>query len=458
MERPDEQRLSWLFLYNKKATISGLVFLFLTFTALSLVDRFYFAADYYSKLPTPTATPFGWDSCFRLLFLPLANLLAIGLLCRYKGKSSNYLSWVSSVILLLTMLSLVFSGVTQTYYSANDYTWEVVALIVFTFTMFGMPFRVSFFISFIMMLSGLAFLLFDKVEQRVVIYNTTFLLSIWFAMIVGALRKAELRRENYKTVNLLHNYTLELDAKAKELSQKNQELQQFAYASSHDLQEPLRTISSFVAILERRLSGQLTDDLKTYMGYIQKSTERMKHLIQAILEYSHIGRNLKLEAVNCQELLELIVDDLNYSITNAGAAIHFVNMPTISCYKTEFSMLMQNLIGNAIKFRKQGVAPVVSITYTDEGEAHHFTVTDNGIGIEVKHLEKVFALFGRLHTKDEYEGAGIGLAHCRKIVEIHGGNIWVESQPGTGSNFHFTISKKLNQIANETNAQLHHAH
>jgi signal transduction histidine kinase len=446
LQKPDEQLLSWLFPYSKKATLSGLVFLFITFTALSLVDRCYFAAEYYAGLPHPIPTPFGFDSFFRLVFVPLFNLGAIAYVHWWHNDSNKRLTNTSVIVLLLTMASLVLTGLVHEYYSANDYTYEVEALIVYTMTMFGLPFRTSFLVSMLMFASGLAFLVWDRVEEKVFIYNMTFMSAIWVAMIVGAYRKSELRRENFKAFTLVRNSAIELDAKARELSQRNHELQQFAYASSHDLQEPLRTISNFVAILEKRLANQISGDLKTYLGFISKSTERMKHLIHAILEYSHIGRNVQLAQISCDEALRQVMADLDYAITQSNASIQVGKLPNITAYSTEFSMLMQNLLGNAIKFSKKDVPPIIKISVKEMENEYRFSVADNGIGMEPKHAERVFDLFGRLHTKDEYEGTGIGLAHCKKIVDLHGGRIWVESLPGKGSTFYFMISKSLNTI------------
>ncbi len=441
--KPDEQRLAWLYPHNRKATLSGLAFVFLTFTALSLVDRCFFAAEYYSKLPVPARPPFEWDSCFRLVFVPIVNLGVIIYVLRFHRGSTKQLTNAASFVLLTTMCSLVITGVVQDYYSANDYTWEVVALIVFTMTMFGLPFRTSFWLSFVMMVSGIAFLVFDNVEQKVLAYNLTFLLAIWVAMIVGAYRKSELRRENFEALKLLRQSTIELDAKARELVLRNGELQQFAYASSHDLQEPLRTISNFASILEKRVGAQMTEEVKLYLGYITKSTERMKLLIKAILEHSHIGRNTKLAEVNLEALLRQVIADIDYAIVTSGAEIRYGKLPTIVCYEAEFSMLMQNLLGNAIKFKRQGVQPVVTVSVSEEEGEYLFSIADNGIGIEEKYLDKIFVLFGRLHSREEYEGTGIGLAHCKKIIELHGGKIWVESVPRNGTTFHFTISRNL---------------
>lgn len=459
LQKPDEQRQAWLFPYSKKATLSGLLFLFITFTALSLVDRFYYAAEFYANLPHPVPTPFGFDSYFRLFFVPLFNLGAIAFIYLYHNGSNKRLTSTTVTVLFLTMASLVLTGVQHEHYSANDYTWEVEALIVFTMTMFGLPFRISFLASLVMYASGLAFLILDDVEERIFAYNITFMSAIWVAMIVGSYRKSELRRENFKAFTLLKNSAIELDVKARELALRNNELQQFAYASSHDLQEPLRTISNFVVVLEKRLNGLLTDEMKLYMGFITNSTERMKHLIHAILEYSQIGRNVKLSEIPCDKVLRQVIADLNFSIEQSHARIQIDPLPNIKGYPTEFSMLMQNLLVNAIKFRRKDVQPIIKVSVKEQENDYLFSVADNGIGIDPSHIGKAFDLFGRLHSKDEYEGTGIGLTHCKKIVDLHGGRIWVESLPGKGSTFKFSISKKLtNTLSNDNTTELYHAY
>ena len=225
------------------------------------------------------------------------------------------------------------------------------------------------------------------------------------------------------------------------LEQKNKELEQFAYVASHDLQEPLRTIASFVDLLQTQYGNQLDEKGSMYIKYVRQSSERMRNLITDLLNYSRIGKKADPLPVDCNELLQAIRVDLTAVITETGAQLNIGKLPVLNAYETELKQLFQNLIVNAIKFRKKEVAPVVTISARDEGYYWRFAVQDNGIGIAEKHKERIFTIFHRLHNQSEYAGTGIGLAICRKIAELHGGVIWVESTPGEGSTFYFTIEK-----------------
>jgi PAS domain S-box-containing protein len=237
---------------------------------------------------------------------------------------------------------------------------------------------------------------------------------------------------------------IELELKNAELQQKNKELEQFAYVASHDLQEPLRTISSFVNLLRDQYLGKLDERADKYSNFILQSCERMKALINDLLDYSRIGHKKLAEQVDCGEMLGEVLADLGIAIDETQAEIKTAQLPVIRAYPTEMKQLFQNLITNAIKFRKKDVPPRVEIS-AEQADAHwKFTVKDNGIGIEEKHKERVFVIFQRLHTRTEYEGSGIGLAHCKKIVELHGGRIWIESNPQEGTSFHFTVLQNYN--------------
>jgi len=233
----------------------------------------------------------------------------------------------------------------------------------------------------------------------------------------------------------------EADEAFHEVERKNKELEQFAYVASHDMQEPLRTISSFVDLLHKQYQGQLDDTADKYMSFILQAADRMKVLIVDLLEYSRIGKKKNLSSLDCNQLLSEVLDDLQVAISEADAHITADSLPTILAYPIEMKQIIQNLITNAIKFRKKDIPPCIHI-YAQPLESHwQFTISDNGIGIDPKHNERIFAIFQRLHTRTEYEGSGIGLSNCKKIAELHGGKIWVESQVGEGSQFHFTIRK-----------------
>ncbi len=225
----------------------------------------------------------------------------------------------------------------------------------------------------------------------------------------------------------------------KTLEQKNQELEQFSYITSHDLQEPLRTIAAFSDILYEEYNDQLDDNAKQLFLFIKKATSRMSSLIKNLLDYSRLGRQREISKVNCNLLVSDIIEDLNSSIKQNKATVEYSDLPIIDAYPTELRLLFQNLISNAIKFSKKDVPPQVSIKAKKKNHAWKFYVKDNGIGIPEQFQKKIFSIFQRLHSENEYEGTGIGLAHCHKIVGMHGGEIGVKSKPGKGSTFFFTI-------------------
>ncbi len=235
-----------------------------------------------------------------------------------------------------------------------------------------------------------------------------------------------------------------LALKNSELERKNKELEQFVYIASHDLQEPLRTTASFVDLLQQQYLGKIDDTADKYLTYILQSTDRMKILINDLLDYSRIGNKKELQPVDCNIILREVLDDLGKTIDDEGALIVVDTLPVIQGYKTEIKQLFQNLVVNAIKFRKKDITPEILIAAQRNIDHWTFSVTDNGIGIAPDHKDRIFIIFQRLHTRTEYEGSGIGLAHCKKIVGLHGGKIWIESIPGSGATFLFNIPENNN--------------
>ena len=227
-----------------------------------------------------------------------------------------------------------------------------------------------------------------------------------------------------------------------ELARSNAELQQFAYVASHDLQEPLRMIGSYTQLLERRYGDKLDSDAREFMDFIVDGATRMKQLIEDLLAYSRVGtRGKELRVVQAQGALERALINLRASIEASGATVTHDALPEVNADDTQLTQLLQNLVGNAIKFRKQDEAPRIHVGVQDAGDEWRFSVADNGIGIEPQYFERIFMVFQRLHTRDEYAGTGIGLAICKKVVDRHHGRIWVESVPGKGSTFVFTLPK-----------------
>lgn len=230
---------------------------------------------------------------------------------------------------------------------------------------------------------------------------------------------------------------------AQELVRSNAELEQFAYVASHDLQEPLRTIASYAKLLSRRYSGQLDEKGNRFIQYITEEALRMQALINDLLRYSRVGRQAQnVTLCDCAAVLDLVVSRLEGAISDSGATVIRGELPSVMADETQLVQLFQNLIGNAIKYRSEE-PPVVQVAAQRQEGQWLFWVRDNGIGIDPKYAERIFVIFGRLHTHDEYSGTGIGLAIASKIVERHGGRIWVESELGQGATFYFTIPEKL---------------
>ncbi len=227
--------------------------------------------------------------------------------------------------------------------------------------------------------------------------------------------------------------------KQAELERSNSDLEQFASVASHDLQEPLRTIGSFCELLEQRYSGQLDDDAEEFIGFIVDGARRMQGLIDDLLSYSRAGtKGRDFEMVDCDIILDKVLKNLKAALDRNDAVVERGPLPKLCADEVQVLQLFQNLIGNAIKFRAEHPLRI-TVTAEDHGSAWCFAVTDNGIGIEPKFAERIFLVFQRLHTREAIEGSGIGLSICKKIVERHGGRIWVESTPGQGATFCFTF-------------------
>ena len=226
-----------------------------------------------------------------------------------------------------------------------------------------------------------------------------------------------------------------------DLERSNKELEQFASVASHDLQEPLRMISSYTQLLEKRYKGQLDDKAKKYITYAVDGAIRMQALINDLLTYSRIGTQGRLlELTDSHSALGGAIRNLAALIKEKRAIITNDNLPMVLADASQLILVFQNLLANAIKFRGKDI-PRIHVSAQDHGREWVFSVKDNGIGIESQHAERVFVIFQRLHTREEYPGTGIGLAVCKQIVERHGGKIWFESEPGNGTTFFFTIPK-----------------
>lgn len=221
---------------------------------------------------------------------------------------------------------------------------------------------------------------------------------------------------------------------------KNRELEQFTYIASHDLQEPLRSISSLAEMIVEQYQGKLDAEADTYLQFITQSVNRMSQLIKGLLDYSRLGKAELDSHVDCNEIMGTVIADLRSAIHDSNAIINVKQLPVLSAYPMELKLLFQNLLSNAIKFRKKDRQLYVNVSACLTDEGWRFEFQDNGIGLDPRFREKIFEIFQRLHSKSAYEGTGIGLAHCKKIVAMHNGRIWVDAVPGEGSKFYFIIS------------------
>ena len=252
----------------------------------------------------------------------------------------------------------------------------------------------------------------------------------------------ELSGANAALEGRVQERTAALEARSLDLARSNQELAQFAAVASHDLQEPLRTLSTYLQLLGKQTKGRLGPDEEEVFEVVLGSARRMRQLISDLLAFSQIGLGeRKLGQVDCSMLVETVLKQMQGLVVERGARISVGPMPVLSAEPILLSQVFQNLIGNALKFQK-GEAPSVELSAAQEEGRWVFGVKDQGIGIAPEHVEKVFKLFGRLHGRDEYPGNGLGLSLCKKVVERHGGEIWLDPSPGPGSTFYFSIPHK----------------
>jgi len=247
-------------------------------------------------------------------------------------------------------------------------------------------------------------------------------------------------------INILEDYSIEkasIERMNIKLTNSYKEIEQFAYIASHDLQEPLKTLSNYVGLFLKKYKGSFDEDADHYLAIIGGATSRMQSLIRDLLDYSKIEKDKNIMTIDCNILLMDTLNDMAISITESEAKIYSEKLPVINGYLSGVKSLFQNLISNAIKFRKSGQNPIINITAQANDNEWLFEIKDNGIGIDKIYYKKLFIVFQRLHNKEEYAGTGIGLAQCKKIVELHGGRLWVESELEIGSTFYFTITKTM---------------
>jgi signal transduction histidine kinase len=284
---------------------------------------------------------------------------------------------------------------------------------------------------------------FGVLSGSLVLFVLLYEITKLYAQLVRAvLARAELLAILDQKNQALEASNAELAQRSQELARSNAELEQLAYIASHDLQEPLRMVASYLQLLEQRYGGRLDADAHEFIGFAVDGATRMQALIDDLLTYSRVGsRAQPLQPTECMAVVEAVIRSVRVAIEESGTRVTYDPLPTVTGDATQLMQLFQNLIANAIKFRRdQG--PEIHIHAEPEDGFWRFSVQDNGIGIAPEYFNRIFVMFQRLHSRSTYSGTGIGLAICQKIVERHGGRIWVESTPGTGSTFQFTLPRE----------------
>lgn len=302
----------------------------------------------------------------------------------------------------------------------------------------------SFSFVIILLWQGLSYL--EIISNKVTMLPVAVLLGAFLGLFAYFLTRGNKeKKEDYELEILLL-----VAEKTGDLEKSNKELEQFAYVASHDLQAPIRHISAHVGILKKKLGDKLSPEEQESMRFILEATERIKRLISDLLKLSRLGKTeLEMEEIDSNQMAKDVVTMLEEEVQDANAKVKLTDLPVITADKTLFFQILQNLIQNAIKFREKDRDPSVEITCKGRKDAHVFSVKDNGIGLDQTKAEKIFQIFQQLHGKSEFEGTGIGLSLCKKIVELHGGKIWVEAQKGQGSQFFFTIPYRFIQKEEE---------
>ncbi|MDX1445399.1 sensor histidine kinase [Lishizhenia sp.] len=299
-------------------------------------------------------------------------------------------------------------------------------------------------------LFGMAALMFEQSEvwdfswwTWHVLRFLAFVVAFWFVFlsqdkIFKSLKKSE---QKLKTYN--EDLQRGISSQTKSLKDKNDLLEQYTSLVSHDLKEPIRSVVSLTQIFEDKYSEGLDDRGKQIITYIKDSAKRMDELVNQLQIQGKIGYNSPPETVDVNELFRVIKRDLHQYIKDNKAKLNIGKMPVFTAYPLELRLLLQNMVSNAIKYSKENEHPVINVSCEDQGDYYLFKIADNGIGIEEKNQQKIFELFSRLHGRGRYEGLGIGLAQSKRVVELHAGEIWVESELGKGSTFSFTIAKDI---------------
>ena len=371
------------------------------------------------------------------------------------ADANGYISRQPKPFLIISGLIFVLLVGFVDYATGSELNVSIFYLIPISLSVFFVNRKAGVFLSIASAVVSLAADLMagHNYSHPMIIYWNSAVQLGFFLIIVFILSALKIEYEKAVNVNADLQDTLvelkrtenELEQKARDLARSNAELEQFAYVAAHDLKQPLIVAGAYINRLRRFYKDKLDPNAERFIGYASDAMTRMEALINALLAYAKVGAKAnELKVTNCNEIIELAATDLQVEIEKSGAIVTYDQLPIMLADDIQIGQLFQNLISNAIKFHNE-MSPRVHVSAERKDKEWVFSICDNGIGIDPKDISGVFDIFQRLHSSYEYQGNGIGLATCKKIVECHGGRIWVESEPGKGSKFYFTIP-----IKNET--------
>lgn len=396
---------------------------------------------------------------FKLAVVALATIVYVPFLrnwpqtIRWLGDLNLAFAWAYSLFFFLVKPYQLYPVLVSSYFSS---LMDTVAIGVGTYATGGIDSPI--FVIYYASLLGVAFRFgFWETIGAAGIYSASYLLVLAVSgqieghaadiimrvgiMLVMAPLGAFFARESLKETQ----GKMELQKLSRELERSNKELEQFAHVASHDLQEPLRAVASYVGILGQKYKGRLDADADEYISFAVEGAARMQEMIHDLLEYSQAGtRKEPFQPVDINQALNQAIDSLSFAIKESDATVTYDRLPVITADASQIQHLFQNLLGNAVKFHGQE-PPHLHVSAKRGNDEWIFSVADNGIGIDPRYFERIFLIFEHLHSRSKYGGTGIGLATCKRIVERHGGRIWVESEPGNGATFYFTIPQSLPQ-------------
>lgn len=381
--------------------------------------------------------------------IPYILTIGVSVVCLYLNYQKRYLA--NRFLMTLTVNALIFYTLIYAGYDIQSQMFFII-LMATSFLLFKNSYIPFFFLVLVSVMHIIIYtyvLKYGPINEGSRIYigeYINFIIALATAANLSHLLYKELKIYEKRNIDALE----EIKQSNVQLHNKNKQLENIIYATSHDLQEPLRNIQNMANLVVQNVKN---DDELTQQSiqYLNASTDRMSNMITSIMEYAKIGHEKVPEWVDVDELLEEVKLDLDWQIKENKAVVKSEKLPKILAYRNELRSLVQNLLSNAIKFRHIERHPIIKIIYEKSADCYTFGVSDNGIGVDKKHFDAVFQMFKRLHTQQQYNGTGIGLAHCRKVVELHEGNIWIESNTPYGSTFHFTIKRYEESKINHAN-------